>query len=664
MKICIVMQQHLTLIDRCRIALTPRGHMPALSIPGALLAMAFTLVSPTASAATCTATSGTGSWIVPATWTGCAGGVPGAADTAQINAGSTVTIPTGAAVTVAAIEFGATGFTNGLTVDGTLSVGNLAQRGGSVITGLGAITVTGTYDWVGSGALDGVLRPDGTAPPLILAPGSVWNLNATTLLLRRRAIVQQGSANFSAVNLGCSSTVSWLIASGATLTVSNESAVGSGGVNCLIRNEGTIRKTGAGTTFRLTDPRVHLENHGLIEVLSGTFSFDRSGGPTRHSGTFRTSAGATLVAPTTTAHFDAGTRFEGGGSVTFTGGGGPRTFNTSVDFAGPVILAGSGGTSDLVAAAGVSLGFLAGLDWQQGSLVGPGTYRVPAARTLTLSGTQQKVLAAGAQLLLEGSTLWQGGSLVLSAPPTPPITRLFIAPGADFQVQFRPATINFGNGDPLFENAGTFTATANSAAGALTLTLGTGDSLINRGTTRLAGAINVQRRWRQAGGVIDLQDVQLSVPATPLRALTLDGGRLQGTGTITGDVINNAGVLAPGSSSVPGTLEIAGRYTEAAGARLAFRVGGAATGEYDELLLSDPFGTAALAGTLAVQRFGSYQFAPSDSVPILIANARTGAFAAIELDPAFAPPPLVQQLTGGVVLGLSTRLFADGFETP
>jgi fibronectin-binding autotransporter adhesin len=646
-------------IEHWRATPPPRGNARAMNVAAGLLALI--LASHDASAATCTATSGTGSWIVPTTWTGCAGGVPGAADTARINGGSTITIPSGESVTVAAIDFGPTGLGT-LNVDGTLSVGDVTH-GFATINGPGAITVTGTYNWSGNGALAGVLQ-GGIAPPLTFAPGSVWNLTGNSMPLRRRAVVQQGVANFSAGNLDCSDTVSWQIASSATLAISHEGRIGNQAVGCQIRNNGTIRKTGAGTTFRINDSRIRLDNHGLIEVLSGTFSFEGSGGPTNHSGTFRTSAGATLVAPTTTANFDAGTRFEGGGSVTFTGGGGPRTFNTSVDFEGPVILAGSGGTSDLVVAAGVSLGFLAGLDWQQGRLAGPGTYRVPSARTLTLSGTQQKVLFSGAQLILEGSTVWQGGNLVLSAPPTLPLTRLFIAQGADFQVQFRPATIDFGNGDPLFENAGTFTATANAAAGPLTFTSGTGDSLINRGTTRLAGAVTVQRRWRQTGGVFELQDAQLTVPGTPLRPLTLDGGRLTGTGRITGDVLNTAAVLAPGSSSAPGSLEIAGRYTEAAGARLAFRVGGVATGEYDELLLSGPFGTAAIAGTLAVQRLGGYQFAPNDSVPILIANARTGAFSAVELDPGFAPPPLVQQLAGGVVLGLTTGLFRDGFEVP
>jgi hypothetical protein len=623
----------------------------------ALLALA--CAGSLAHAATCTATSGTGSWIVPAMWSGCGGGVPGAADTARINSGSTVTIPTGETVAVAAIELGATGSPT-LNVDGTLTVGDVTHPIGT-INGAGAITVTGTYNWTGNGALAGVLQ-GGIAPALTFASGSVWNLTGNSMPLRRRAIVQQGAANFSAGNLDCSSTVSWLIASGATLAISHEGRIANQDVGCLIRNEGTIRKTGAGTTFRINDSRIRLDNHGLIEVLSGTFSFEGSGGPTNHSGTFRTSAGATLVLPTATANFNAGTRFEGAGTVDFTGSFGPRTFNASVDFQGPVRIVGASGTTEIVATTGVELEFLAGLDWQQGNLAGPGSYRVPSAQTLTMAATQQKVLSAGAQLILEGTTVWQGGNLVLSTTATPPLTRLFIAPGADFQVQFRPATINFGNGDPLLENAGTFTATANAGAGALTFTLGTGDSLINRGTTRLAGAVTVQRRWRQTAGVFELQDAQLTVPGTALRPLTIDGGRLTGTGTITGDVLNTAGVLAPGSSTLPGRLEIVGRYTEVAGARLLFRVGGTGAGLYDELLLSGPFGTAAITGTLAVQRLGSFQFGPSDSVPILIANARTGAFSGVELDPGFSPPPLVQELSGGVVLGLSSNLFNDGFE--
>lgn len=614
-------------------------------------------------AATCTAVAGNVLWTVPAAWSGCGGAVPGAADTARINDGTTVTIPTGVTVSVAAIQFGATGTSLGLTVDGTLTVGNVTHAT-AVINGPGDITVTGTYDWTGNGVIAGVLRSDGSAPALTFAPGSVWNLTGTSMPLRRRAITQQGAANFSAGNLDCSSTVSWRIAAGATLAISHEGRIGSQDVGCLIRNDGTIRKTGAGTTFRINDSRTRLDNHGLIEVLSGTFSFEGSGGPTTHTGIFRTSAGATLVPPTSTANFNAGTRFEGAGSVDFTGGGGLRTFNAGVDFAGPVRIVGASSTTEIVAAAGVELGFLAGLDWQQGRLDGPGTYRVPSARTLTLSGTQQKVLAAGAQLILEGSTLWQGGNLVLSTTATPPLTRLFIASGADFQVQFRPATINFGNGDPLFENAGTFTATANAGAGALTFTLGTGDSLINRGTTRLAGAVTVQRRWRQTGGVFELQGAQLTVPGTALRPLTLDGGRLTGSGTITGDVNNVGGVLAPGSSATPGRLEIVGRYTESAGASLVFRIGGQGTGEYDELLLTGPSGTAALAGSLRFERANNFQFGPSTSVSVLVANSRTGTPAAIQIDPAFAPQPQVLLLSTGVVVGVANEIFGNSFEAP
>jgi len=357
-------------------------------ITNLLLALSALCTLP-ALAARCTAT-GNGSWNPPATWSGCTGGVPGAADTALINNGSTVVIPTGVAVTVAAIEFGATGSFFGLTVDGEPTVGNVVHRGNTV-DGIGPITVTGTCDWAGNnGLLRGQLRGDGTAPPLTFAPGSVWNLAGSPMRLIQRAVVQQGTANFSAGDIACSSTVTWLIAAGAALNISHTGTIGSGVANCLIRNEGTIRKTGAGTVFRLTDYRVRLESHGIIEVLAGSFDFDAGGGPTTHTGIFRTSAGATFGTPRSGATFSAGVRFEGAGTVTFSGSG-LRTFAASVDFDGPVIVEGSG--SSLLAQAGATLDFLAGMSWNGGLLRGPGSFRLPPGRTLTLASSQIRLSA-------------------------------------------------------------------------------------------------------------------------------------------------------------------------------------------------------------------------------------------------------------------------------
>jgi len=638
-------------------------------ITNLLLALSALCTLP-ALAATCTAT-GNGSWNLPATWSGCGGGVPGAADTAQINAGRTVVIPTGETVSVAAIEFGATGFTYGLTVDGTLTVGDLAHRGSAVIDGIGAITVNGTYDWTGNNSLlRGQLRGDGTAPPLTFAPGSVWNLAGVPMRLIQRAVVQQGTANFSAGDIACSSTVTWLIDAGAVLNISHTGAIGSGGANCLIRNEGTIRKTGAGTVFRLTDFRVRLENHGIIEVLAGSFDFDAGGGPTTHTGIFRTSAGATLGTPRSGPTFSAGVRFEGAGTVTFSGSG-LRTFAASVDFDGPVILEGSG--SSLLAQAGATLDFLAGMSWNGGLLRGPGSFRLPPGRTLTLASSQTKTLSESAQLLLEGSTLWQGGELSLAPGGALPQTRLFNASGASFQVLFRPATISMGgSGNSVVENAGTFTASAAADSGLLTIGFGARGTVLNRGTMALAGAVRtITGTWRQTAGQLLLDDAQLTLTAASFNLpLELAGGVLAGDAVFTGLLRNTGGLILPGGVDAIGTIGVVGRYEEDVGAVMELEIGGTALNAHDRFVVASApgdaatNGSAALAGSLSVRQRAGFQFGPGDAVTPLIAVSRIGTFAAIDVDTGFAPQPQVFLLSTGVLLGLDAALFADGFEAP
>lgn len=108
----------------------------------------------------------------------------------------------------------------------------------------------------------------------------------------------------------------------------------------------------------------------------------------------------------------------------------------------------------------------------------------------------------------------------------------------------------------------------------------------------------------------------------------LDGGRLSGTITITGDVHNRAGTVAPGNSI--GTLQIAGNYTQGADARLEIEVDGA--GNSDVL---DITGTADLqGGTLVIQGSGG-SFGASTQYTFLTAGGGvSGAFD--EVDSQFA----------------------------
>lgn len=629
-----------------------------------LLATALACAPQVAAAAICTAT-GNGGWTVPATWSGCGGSVPGAADTARINAGSTVVVPTGVAVTVAAIEFGATGSFFGLTVDGALTVGDVVHHGND-IDGLGPITVTGTYDWLGNGLLRGRLRPDGTPSPITFAPGSTWNMLGPAMRLIQRAVVQQGPANFSAGGLGCSSTVTWLIAPGAVLTVGHEGAIGSGGVDCRIRNEGTIRKTGAGSTFRLTDSRVLLENHGLLEVLGGTFDFEAGGGPLAHSGVFRVDAGATLGMPRSGATYSAATIFEGGGTVRFAGSA-SNTFQGDVDFDGPVQLA--NGSSTVTAGAGVTLVFFAGMEWIGGILAGPGTFRVPPGRVLTISSAGVKTITGQAQIQLEGTTLWQGGTILMPAAGAPPQSRVVNAAGATFEVLFRPATFSMsgGNNNPEFENLGVFTATANADAGSLTISGGVQGSVTNAGIMTLAGAVVSQTRfWRQVAGQLILDDVRMQLTGESFdRPMTLEGGVVTGNAVFTGAVRNAGALILPGGADEVGAIGVIGRYEEQAGAMIELDVAGPALDAHDRFVVTGTPGRIELRGDIAVNRVGGFQFAAVDAITLVdaVTAPATSVPAGVALDPGFAPAPQVRLDRSRIVLAID-QLFADDLEPP
>ena len=613
-------------------------------------------------AADCTAIA-SGNWNDAATWNGCGGGVPGAADVALINAGRTVVIPAGQTVAVAAIEFGATGSFFGLTVDGALTVGDVVHHGNTV-DGVGAITVTGTYDLLGNGPLQGQLLPDGTAPALLFAPGSVWNLAGPSMRLIQRAVVQRGAANFSTGGMGCSSTVTWLIASGATLTIGNADSIGSGGIDCRIRNEGTIRKTSAGT-FRLTDSRVRLENHGLLDVQAGVFDYF-NGGPTEHSGIFRTAAGARLIAPRSTATFAVGTMFEGAGDVRFSGSGGDRSFLGDVAFAGPVEMQEQ--SPDLVAASGATLRFPAGLTWNSGRLRGPGSFVIPAGSTLTLTGPAPKIVGSFAQVRLEGSTLWQGGELQFQSSATPPQTRLVNAAGADFQVLFRPATMNMsGSDNNVFENLGTFTATTAADAGLFTIGNSLRGTVINSGMMVLAGEVSSQTRaWRQTAGQLILDDVRMRLTGESFdRPLTLEGGVLTGNGVFDGAVLNTGAVILPGGVDAIGAIGVQGRYSETAGASMELDVAGSTPDEYDRLVVSGTPGRIDLRGDIEVNRLGDFQFAGTDALTLVdaLTAPATSVPAGVGLDPSFAPVPEVRLDRSRVVLSID-QLFADDLEAP
>ena len=113
----------------------------------------------------------------------------------------------------------------------------------------------------------------------------------------------------------------------------------------------------------------------------------------------------------------------------------------------------------------------------------------------------------------------------------------------------------------------------------------------------------------------------------------IQGGLLTGEGTITGDVANAGGSVAPGFSA--GVIDIDGNYTQATGGTLEIDIAGLSQGTgYDLLTVSE---TASLGGHLEViLPGGGFAPVPGDSFQILTAGSVVGEFdtvSAVNLSP-------------------------------
>jgi len=110
--------------------------------------------------------------------------------------------------------------------------------------------------------------------------------------------------------------------------------------------------------------------------------------------------------------------------------------------------------------------------------------------------------------------------------------------------------------------------------------------------------------------------------------LNINGGTLTGTGTVSGNVINNGGILAAGTS--PGTLSITGSYTQAAGGTFQAELAGVTTAGTDYDLLSVG-GLATLDGLLDIVLFGGFSGAVGDQFDIISASNISGDFATVNV---------------------------------
>ena len=166
------------------------------------------------------------------------------------------------------------------------------------------------------------------------------------------------------------------------------------------------------------------------------------------------------------------------------------------------------------------------------------------------------------------------------------------------------------------------------------------DELLPSGSLSILNGNDLQQSFTSNGELVVAANSSITVPAgesfsvaggqatingslTSDQPITVAGGLLEGTGTINGDVHNEA-TIAPGNS--PGFLDIIGNYTQTSTGELQIEIAGRESGneEFDRLRVT---GDAILDGTLSVSFLDGFEPSLGDEFPIVNANTRTGEFA-------------------------------------
>lgn len=517
-----------------------------------------------------------------------------------------------------------------------------SARLGLVACGPGTITWTGgagTGSWHDAGnwdlhrapiSGDAVLVPDlgGTAAVVYSAGATaLQSLDCDENLTVSGGVLEVASASAIAGTLALSGGT---IAGTGDLTLSG-----------AFQWSGTAAMTGPGTTTidstgTWTVPAGATPVIGRPLVLRGSAQNDGAlvvppGLELRVAGgTLQSTAGSSLaiggvlavlggdVAVDSLAAFAADSLYAGAGSlVTLEGDGSHRALHLD---GGRL-----GGAGDLT--------FTGSILWSAGTLEGTGRLIVPA-------GLEWRIDASGpgrvlARALENAGTCRVTGSAVTSV--SAPGGSFVLGAGGELDLQ---GDAGFGgDGEVVVLPGGRIVKSAGAGASGIGVSvLASGSIAVEAGTLSFTapgpftnqGSVTVgpgatlaaDSGYAQAGGSTVLAGGTLASAA----AVTIQGGSLQGTGTVAGDLVN-AAQLAPGAPA--GAITVLGDFTQTASGQLNESVGGISAGSgFDVLTVS---GAAQLDGSLVVSLAGGFVPSAGDTFDIVAAGSVGGRFAVTNL---------------------------------
>jgi len=556
--------------------------------------------------------------------------------TFTIDSGGTLDFPTGSYSTTAngVISGAGTLQVSGgkLTIGGVTSPNNLTLNAGT-LTGTGFLSVAGTWNWNG-GTLTGSGGRElaGTGTANVTGSVSAPTLDGTALNLYGTTSLTAAANPLTLVNA-------------ATLTNYGNFAINTDGSMAgdftnTVDNapNGVVSKSSGAGTFTVAPT---FNNSSTVNSFSGTLVF--AGNGTDPGGFYYAASGCTLA-------FAAGGRsvasfVSADGTVSFPSG--TTTFTGTYNVAGTTSI--SGGAMAVNSASATSthvLTFTAGTlntasdfslngtgTWSGGTMTGSASFHVAPGATMTIDcannlavisnttytvdsgGTTVYTAASPNYLKMIGGVLTNNGTFDIQTDQ-PIVGAIFSVSSAPSRPSKRALLIG---SSPSITNNGTW----QKSAGSGTTTI---DPDFTNTATVLAqsGTMSFSNTYVQSGGTTTLGAGGITV-ATPLQ---LNGGTLNGSGTITGDVQNNA-IVAPGDATTTiGDIDITGNYTQGPAASLNLKIAG--VGNYDELNVT---GSDTLDGALNVSLINGFVPSNGDMFPILSFASRTGDFAVKNFPP-------------------------------
>ncbi len=562
-----------------------------------------------------------GNWGTAANWSPAQ--VPGSGDDAVIDLAGTYTVTVNVAASVSTLTLGGASGTQTLVIDSptltlagasTVGANGVVSLGGGTLTGTGNLNVQGRMVWTG-GTMSGNATTTVGGSGLTLSGGANKDLS-------QRRLETTSTTNWSGTG-SIRTGPGVLIHNTGTWNAQSDASLDAGlGGGASFDNDGTFRKTGGAGTTSFSIP---LDNSASVQVQSGTLAFNS---PTTHTGSLTVDPAATLTYGSGPHTFSSGSSLTVNGSAPFNSG--TINFNAGSSYAnsGPTTVNGSTvnfniGTNHSFVTLNLSSGTLTGADnftvtgsmaWSGGTMGGNATTTVGGSG-LTLSGGSNKDLSAR-RLETTSTTNWSGTGQIRTGPGA------LIHNTGTWNAQ-SDTDLNAGlGGGASFDNDGTFRKTA----GALTTTMSVpfSNSVAVRASS---GVLRFTSSYTQTAGTTLLDGGAIGTTSV----LSIQGGTLQGFGTIAGDVATS-GETFPGLS--PGTLTVAGDYSQTAAGLFDVELGGLVPGtQHDRLDVTGPGNLATLAGTLRVSLTSGFIPSAGQSFTVMTFPARTGTFTSFALPP-------------------------------